>query len=81
MFLVLELFLKGCWTNFNKITVIWVTGIFYVLAHSATSHSDIERHLELGRNMLARGQLADALTHYHAAVGKWIAHHNLLNKK
>lgn len=32
------------------------------------SQADIERHLELGRDFLARGQLQDALTHYHAAV-------------
>lgn len=39
-------------------------------AEAATSQSDIERHLELGKDFLARGQLGDALTHYHAAVGK-----------
>lgn len=42
----------------------WQTG-----AHSASSKAEIDRHLELGRDLLARGQLADALTHYHAAVG------------
>ncbi|KAL5274687.1 DNAJC3 family protein [Megaselia abdita] len=30
--------------------------------------SEIENHLELGREMLAKGQLSDALSHYHAAV-------------
>lgn len=34
------------------------------------SRSEIENHLELGRELLARGQLSDALSHYHAAVGK-----------
>jgi len=34
----------------------------------AASQSEIERHLELGKDFLARGQLGDALTHYHAAV-------------
>jgi DnaJ family protein C protein 3 len=29
---------------------------------------DAEKHLELGNRMLATGQLADALTHYHAAI-------------
>lgn len=38
-------------------------------AQSASSKAEIDRHLELGRDLLARGQLADALTHYHAAVG------------
>jgi DnaJ homolog subfamily C member 3 len=37
-------------------------------AKSAVSQSEIDRHLELGRDFLARGQLADALTQYHAAV-------------
>lgn len=38
-------------------------------AEAATSQAEIERHLELGKDFLARGQLGDALTHYHAAVG------------
>jgi DnaJ homolog subfamily C member 3 len=37
-------------------------------AESSSSKAEIERHLELGRDFLARGQLQDALTHYHAAV-------------
>ncbi len=40
-------------------------------AQSASSKAEIDRHLELGRDLLARGQLADALTHYHAAVGTY----------
>jgi DnaJ family protein C protein 3 len=34
----------------------------------SSSQAEIEKHLELGRDFLARGQLQDALTHYHAAV-------------
>lgn len=34
------------------------------------SQREIDRHLELGRDFLARGQLPDALTQYHAAVGE-----------
>jgi len=30
--------------------------------------TDVETHLEMGNKMLASGQLADALTHYHAAI-------------
>lgn len=37
-------------------------------AESSTSRAETDRHLELGRDFLARGQLQDALTHYHAAV-------------
>ncbi|XP_076454267.1 dnaJ homolog subfamily C member 3-like [Babylonia areolata] len=30
--------------------------------------SEVEQHLEMGKKLLAAGQLADALSHYHAAV-------------
>ncbi|XP_077987688.1 dnaJ homolog subfamily C member 3-like [Glandiceps talaboti] len=33
-----------------------------------SSKSDIEQHLELGKQLLAAGQLADALSHYNAAI-------------
>ncbi|KPP68990.1 hypothetical protein Z043_112284, partial [Scleropages formosus] len=31
-------------------------------------NSDVESHLEMGKKLLAAGQLADALSHFHAAV-------------
>lgn len=34
------------------------------------THVEIEHHLEMGRKLLAAGQLAEALSHYHSAVGK-----------
>ncbi|KAM4747940.1 dnaJ homolog subfamily C member 3-like [Rhinophrynus dorsalis] len=34
----------------------------------ASSHAEIENHLEMGRKLLAAGQLAEALSHYHSAV-------------
>jgi len=37
---------------------------------SATSVS-VESYLENGRKLLSAGQLADALTQYHAAVGRF----------
>lgn len=43
---------------------------FFCIGARATSKADVEMHLEHGRDMLARGQLQEALTHYHAAVGK-----------
>lgn len=42
----------------------------FVGADAVPNQADIENHLELGKEFLARGQLADALTHYHAAVGR-----------
>lgn len=51
-----------------------VFGFFLFVAGDAgrRSSSDVESHLDLGRDFLARGQLQDALSHYHAAVGKRI---------
>lgn len=39
------------------------------------SKAEIEKHLELGRDYLQRGQLQDALSHYHDAVGKQLNIH------
>jgi len=37
----------------------------------------VENHLEMGKKLLAAGQLADALSHFHAAVGEyWIFLHD-----
>lgn len=36
----------------------------------SVSQSEITKHLEYGREFLAKGQLQDALSHYHAAVGR-----------
>ena len=37
---------------------------------SATASSDVEKHLELGKQSLANGQLLDALHHYSKAIGE-----------
>lgn len=50
----------------NKFSNITLT---FAGADAVPNQADIENHLELGKEFLARGQLADALTHYHAAVG------------
>ena len=34
------------------------------------TETDVEKHLEMGKKSLQAGQFADALSHYHAAVGK-----------
>lgn len=44
----------------------------YVTDYAFPAGSEVENHLEMGRDFLARGQLQDALSHYHAAVGKLI---------
>ena len=35
---------------------------------AGANQKDIDSHLEMGKKFLAAGQLADALSHYHAAV-------------
>ncbi len=44
----------------------------YVFLFAAIDGSiqEVERHLELGKQFLSKGQFSDALSHYHAAVGK-----------
>ncbi|XP_072935499.1 dnaJ homolog subfamily C member 3 [Epargyreus clarus] len=56
--------------NWNKLTpclVLLVLEIVLEFSECATP-AEVNKHLELGRDFLARGQLSDALTHYHAAV-------------
>eukprot|EP00079_Xenopus_tropicalis_P034294 XP_017948065.1 PREDICTED: dnaJ homolog subfamily C member 3 isoform X1 [Xenopus tropicalis] len=45
---------RRCWAVCNRLL--------------AANHAEIEGHLEMGRKLLAAGQLAEALSHYHAAV-------------
>lgn len=33
------------------------------------SRQEVDQHLEMGKKLLAAGQLADALTQYHSAIG------------
>lgn len=32
-------------------------------------NAEVEKQLEMGKKLLAAGQLADALSHFHAAIG------------
>ncbi|XP_023942422.2 dnaJ homolog subfamily C member 3 [Bicyclus anynana] len=56
--------------NWNKLTPCLVLLVLEVLLEfsECSSQAEVNKHLELGRDFLARGQLSDALTHYHAAV-------------
>ncbi|XP_055379167.1 dnaJ homolog subfamily C member 3 [Condylostylus longicornis] len=47
--------------------ILFLLELFIDGAKSAT-RAEIENHLELGKELLARGQLTDALIHYHAAI-------------
>ncbi|XP_011145587.1 dnaJ homolog subfamily C member 3 isoform X2 [Harpegnathos saltator] len=42
--------------------------LHFALDVGSVSQLEINKHLELGREFLAKGQLQDALSHYHAAV-------------
>uniref|UniRef100_A0A8C2X631 DnaJ homolog subfamily C member 3 n=1 Tax=Cyclopterus lumpus TaxID=8103 RepID=A0A8C2X631_CYCLU len=41
---------------------------FHASGVLGATHVEIEHHLEMGRKLLAAGQLAEALSHYHSAV-------------
>lgn len=40
----------------------------FSLLVAADVRQEVERHLEMGKSLLAKAQFADALTHYHAAI-------------
>ncbi|RCN32530.1 DnaJ domain protein [Ancylostoma caninum] len=43
-----------------------LASVYFAVAYA--SKAEIDKHLELGKSFLAKGQFADALTHYHAAI-------------
>nr|CAH7761669.1 unnamed protein product [Callosobruchus chinensis] len=47
--------------------IFLVLELFFKVSECMTQ-SEIDRHLELGKQYLAKGQLGDALSHYHLAV-------------
>ncbi|XP_018323719.1 dnaJ homolog subfamily C member 3 [Agrilus planipennis] len=47
--------------------VLLILELLFKATHSATQ-AEINKHLELGKQFLAKGQLSDALSQYHAAV-------------
>ncbi|KAJ3585167.1 hypothetical protein NHX12_013888 [Muraenolepis orangiensis] len=57
--------LSGVLVSLSLLCVILDIQLDGVLGATAV---DIEQHLEMGRKLLAAGQLADALSHYHSAV-------------
>lgn len=46
---------------------MYFNGVIYFV--SAFVAADVNLHLETGMQMLMKGQLNDALSHYHLAVG------------
>lgn len=44
--------------------------LFIFLGVKCGKDGSVDSHMEMGKKLLAAGQLADALSHFHAAVGK-----------
>jgi len=61
-------------SRFSKLSALtWPLMMFVLDALLCQSHldavaSEVDKYLEMGRKMMAAGQLTDALTHYHAAI-------------
>ena len=62
--------------------VFWITYVkikFFLLGVECATKAEIDQHLNLGMQMLTRGQYSDALSHFHAAVGKKYLHYNYIS--
>jgi hypothetical protein len=62
---------KTVWSKFIPYVVLIVLEIFIDVSE-CVSRGEVDRHLELGKQYLAKGQLGDALSHYHSAVGNYV---------
>lgn len=63
--------LHGFWGSFPIVLVqdcldirLWCSGV------RCGKDGSVDNHMEMGKKLLAAGQLADALSHFHAAVGE-----------
>ncbi|XP_005100334.1 dnaJ homolog subfamily C member 3 [Aplysia californica] len=52
----------------RSFTILLLTCDIYNFDVAEGVNPEVEQHLEMGKRLLAAGQLADALSHYHAAV-------------
>ncbi|XP_033759838.1 dnaJ homolog subfamily C member 3-like [Pecten maximus] len=52
----------------TKSMVVFILSMDVYLEGVDGSPAEVQQHLEMGKKLLAAGQLADALSHYHAAV-------------
>ena len=57
---------KSCTFSFPLLFVL--LDVLLSQMHLDAVASEVDKYLEMGRKMMAAGQLADALTHYHAAI-------------
>lgn len=74
-------YIRSSSLNLQKPLPIEYLQLCSVLCHVSgilgATQAEIEHHLEMGRKLLAAGQLAEALSHYHSAVGKMTHVHTL----
>lgn len=63
----MDILQKNFWLKTSPYLLLLILEVLFEVTESATQN-EINNHLELGKQFLARGQLSDALTHYHAAV-------------
>ncbi|XP_076043654.1 dnaJ homolog subfamily C member P58IPK [Oratosquilla oratoria] len=59
---------KSCYRTLYSLWIFFVTSDVTFLEVESTSAAEVDRHLQMGVQMLARGQLHDALSHFHAAI-------------
>ena len=54
--------------------------IYFSGVHCATK-AEVDQHLQMGMQLLAKGQYSDALSHFHSAIGKRLKTHGKLKSK
>lgn len=60
-------FYNNLWFKISPYLTLLILDLVLDVSECATQ-AEINKHLELGKEYLARGQLSDALSHYHSAV-------------
>jgi len=61
--------LQSSWTVYSAWIVLFSLDVLLSVKQSlAIPQAEIDKHLEMGRLFLSKGQFQDALSHYHAAV-------------
>lgn len=59
---------KECYKIYSSLSVLLMMLEHYVQHADGDTSADVNHHLEMGKRMLAAGQLTEALSHYHSAV-------------
>ncbi|XP_037791582.1 dnaJ homolog subfamily C member 3-like [Penaeus monodon] len=62
------IFLNSLHRTVYSLWIILISLDMHILEVESTSAAEVDRHLQMGVQMLAKGQLHDALSHFHAAI-------------